>query len=285
MTNILGISGRLQSGKTTSAQFLMASTLASLGIIDAFRFEDDGTLVVKSGESSGETDLLSLENIEFYQNQWLDDFGITVDKTTKVYSFADDLKQKVCIDLLGLTYEQCYGTNDDKNSLTHLRWEDMPGWAGPIIFEQGQIEKLYLINEGKFSVNGAFQHDPGFMTAREVMQFVGTKIFRKMYSNVWVDSTIRKIIKDDANLAVIADCRFLSEVEEIQKHGGKVIRLLRNPYDNSDESETELDNCNDFDLIINNSNMTIQQTNTALKSYLESIGWWPSWRLSVEDNS
>ncbi len=35
-------------------------------------------------------------------------------KKTKIYNFADPLKQ-LCIDIFGLTYNQCYGTDEAKN--------------------------------------------------------------------------------------------------------------------------------------------------------------------------
>jgi len=45
---------------------------------------------------------------------------------SNIYSFADPLKKDVCINILGLTERQCYGTDADKNTLTNLRWENMP---------------------------------------------------------------------------------------------------------------------------------------------------------------
>ena len=44
----------------------------------------------------------------------------------KMYSFADMLKEKVCMDVMGLTYEQCYGTDEEKNSVTTYMWERLP---------------------------------------------------------------------------------------------------------------------------------------------------------------
>ncbi|NMC62387.1 MAG: hypothetical protein GYA55_04395, partial [SAR324 cluster bacterium] len=39
-------------------------------------------------------------------------------------SFADTLKD-FCIETLGLTYEQCYGTDEQKNSSTKYLWENV----------------------------------------------------------------------------------------------------------------------------------------------------------------
>jgi hypothetical protein len=283
MTNILGISGKKQAGKTTASQFVMATTLASLGILNGFTFHEDGQLEaaynIDGDNAVGFVDLLSLENQEFYQSMWIEQIGKTIDKTTKVYYFADDLKQKVCMDILGLTYEQCYGTNEQKNSLTHLRWEDMPGYAGPMVFESGQIGIFEKYDEPIYKT--AFWGEPGYMTARQVMQFVGTKLFRRMYNNVWVDSTIRRIQKDAPDLAIIGDCRFPNEVEGIQKVNGKVIRLLREPHTDNDESETALDGYVGFNLIVDNREMTIKQTNAQIDKYLREINWFPQYLLDV----
>ena len=109
--------------------------------------------------------------------------------TTKIYNFADPLKQDICMNILGLTYDQCYGTDMDKNTLTDIQWDD---------------QKL---------------------TAREVMQIVGTDIFRKLKNNVWADATINKIAQTEGSLAIIADCRFPNEVDAIKQAGGIVIKL------------------------------------------------------------
>ena len=52
----------------------------------------------------------------------------------RTYSFADPLKQ-ICINLLGLSNEQCYGSDEDKNSLTSLRWEDIPDFSPVVVLE------------------------------------------------------------------------------------------------------------------------------------------------------
>lgn len=287
MTKIISFSGRKNSGKTTSANFLYAATLCSLGIIDKFRFTDDGTLEIATSidgeEDVGAFDPLHPDNIELMKTIYVQPYDRYADKFIGNYYFADDLKQKVCIDILGLSYEQCYGTEEQKNSLTNLRWENMPGIV-PICGERGVSNGD---NVGIFDRYGEFieycrGHNSGNMTAREVMQFVGTEIFRKMYGNVWVDSTIRRIQRDSKDIALIGDCRFPNEVQGIQAQGGKVIRLLRNPYpDDTHPSETALDHYNDFDFVIDNRDCSIQETNKQIETYLRSIDWFPSYLLPV----
>jgi hypothetical protein len=156
----------------------------------------------------------------------------------KIYNFADPLKKDICINILGLTYDQCYGDDVSKNQYTEVYW------------------------------NGVR------LTAREVMQVVGTDIFRKMKKDVWASSTIVKIKNEQPELAIIADCRFPNEVEAIRDAGGLVIKLARNPYNSDHDSETALDETNyspsNFDFIIYNHNMTIPEQNNTILRFLKN---------------
>jgi hypothetical protein len=159
---------------------------------------------------------------------------------SKVYNFADPLKQDICMNILGLTYDQCYGSDIDKNTTTHIEWDG---------------QKL---------------------TAREVMQIVGTDIFRKMYNGVWVNATISKINREHMGLAVIADCRFPNEVEAVKNAGGIVIKLTRNLYNSNHASEIALDPENyspdNFDLVVHNEKIGIQEQNDLIVSFLQKRG-------------
>jgi len=155
----------------------------------------------------------------------------------KIYNFADPLKKDICMNILGLTYEQCYGDDIDKNTVTDIEWDNKR------------------------------------LTAREVMQFVGTDIFRKMKNDVWAGATVTKINNEKPQLAIVADCRFPNEVERIKNAGGLVIKLTRNPYNSDHASETALDEINyansNFDLIIYNENINIQQQNQIVLDFLK----------------
>lgn len=165
----------------------------------------------------------------------------------KIYNFADPLKQDICMNILGLTYDQCYGPDDSKNEPTKCYWPDTP--------------------------------EP--MTAREVMQYVGTDIFRKLQKNVWADATINKIEKEKTkyNLALIADCRFPNEVDAVKNAGGMVIKLTRNIYNSNHDSETALDynkyDHSNFDLVIDNAHIGIGEQNKLLYNFLSSKGILP----------
>lgn len=160
--------------------------------------------------------------------------------SSAIYNFADPLKQNICIDILGLTYEQCYGSDIEKNELVDCYWDN---------------------------------HQ---LSAREVMQIVGTDIFRKMKQNVWSDAIIRRINKENLDMSIIADCRFPNEVDTIKKAGGVVIKLTRNPYNSYHASEMALDSDqydqNNFDLIIDNQNLNINEQNNQIIQFLQNKG-------------
>jgi hypothetical protein len=156
--------------------------------------------------------------------------------SVQIYNFADTLKQ-VCIDILGLAPRQCYGEDKYKNELVDCQW------------------------------NGKQ------LTAREVMQILGTDILRTMQHNVWTGATIRKIERDNPEVALIGDCRFPNEVEAVQKVGGIVIKLNRNIYHSDHVSETSLDKKNydelNFDAVIQNQFMDIEAKNEVLSRILK----------------
>lgn len=155
----------------------------------------------------------------------------------QIYNFADPLKT-LCVDILGLEYRQCYGSDEDKNELVNCYWDN---------------------------------HQ---LTSREVLQIVGTDMFRRMQQNVWSDATIRKIYKDKPEMAIIADCRFPNEVDSVKKTGGIVIKLTRNPYNSYHASEMALDpdqyDQSLFDLIIDNQNMNIVEQNNIIYEFLQN---------------
>jgi hypothetical protein len=191
----------------------------------------------------------------------------------KLYSFADPLKN-LCIELFGLTYQQCYGTDEQKNSLTYLRWENVPSCipADKLNEVLHPYEKIGDTTKTIANHLGITICKTGYMTAREVLQYVGTNIFRRMHNNIWVQATINKIQKENSDiLPIVIDCRFPNEVKGIKNEGGYIIRLTRNPHKDNHFSETALDRYNDFDLIIKNDKLSIEETNLEVKKYVDTL--------------
>ena len=137
------------------------------------------------------------------------------------------------------------------------------------------FQNMKLMQKMPIDAKKSWKWRKGKMTAREFMQFFGTDIMRKIHPNVWANACINKITREGSGLAIIADVRFPNEVEAINKAGGKVLRLERDVHEDSHDSETALDADNydhsKFWHVLNNREMTIQDTITEVKSLLEKI--------------
>jgi len=108
------------------------------------------------------------------------------------FQFATPLK-KHCIDVLGLTHEQCYGNDAARESLTRYTW--------------GEIAEHIRL---KYKKNPADR-----LTARDVLQVVGTDLMREQfYRNIWAEAGVRDAV-GKATTCVYTDTRFLNEVKAI----------------------------------------------------------------------
>lgn len=108
------------------------------------------------------------------------------------FQFAEPLK-KFCIDTLGLTREQCYGGDSDRESPTKYKWG----------FVSKEIRERY----GKQAEE--------VMTARDVLQVVGTDLVRdQFYVNTWAEAGVRNTI-GKATTCIFSDTRFPNEIEAI----------------------------------------------------------------------
>lgn len=154
----------------------------------------------------------------------------------QVYNFADPLKEDICMNMFGLTYAQCYGEDDNKNELVDAYWD------------------------GKQ------------LTARDLMQLVGTDIFRKLNNNVWVNALINKIKRSNHEIVIVSDCRFPNEIEAIKQNNGLVFRLNRNPHKSDHISESILDathyDWTNFSSVISNEHMTVREQFETLKKLM-----------------
>lgn len=241
MTKIIAFSGRKQSGKNTCANFIYSTFLAKLNICQKINLNNSGQIevsdILNKKEYSGVFDPTNYDPNDFIMSQALDKLNPHV----KMYSFADPLKKDVCMNVLGLSYDQCYGSDEQKNELVNCKWPD-----------------------SNLS-----------MTAREVMQYVGTDIFRKMKPDVWTSAIIRKINQENPSIALITDCRFPNEVECIQENNGVVIRLSRNVYDSDHISETILDkqsyDWKKFDYVIDNESIDIYEQSMQVEKILNEV--------------
>ena len=238
---IVGIAGKKQSGKNTTANILHGIVLKDQGLVRDCNIDGDGKLVILTSNSQGEEDWgefdVTRKDAAFVEyaehNMW---------PHVKLYSFADNLKQ-ICVDLFSIPPECASGTDEQKNQpQEHLLWENMPK-----AINSSMMKKL-LPPDARTS--HGWKEGP--MTAREFMQFLGTDVMRKMYEPVWVQSCVNKIKHEQSSLAIVADVRFPNEVDAIKNAGGSVVRLNRANRADNHPSETALDDY-DFDHYIDNT--------------------------------
>ncbi len=208
---------------------------------------NDPIIIALSGHKGGGKNTLA----DFIYDYWYETQHFP--QIVEVFAFADGIKD-FCIDTLGLEHQQCYGTDDEKNTPTEYKFLQVPEW-----------HSCYpeVINER--------------MTGREVMQVFGTECVRAWFGNVWAAATVRKIRKAGCSLAVVTDNRFPNEVETILgQPNGYIIRLTRSPFAGRDmhPSETALD---DFEwnrpncFVLDNARMTKDEQNNAVIPILQKI--------------
>ena len=244
MSNIIAFAGAKQSGKTTSVNFLHGHEMKSNGFIKEFFIDEGGRLVVNAkylDDNDKEFESMGVFDV-FQESQTFSDYASsTFWPFVKAYNFADPLK-RMCIALFGLDREQCYGTDEQKNSLTDILWDNIS------------------------------QDSSGRMTAREFMQFFGTNICRRIKDDVWVSLCIKQIKDENPNLALIGDCRFKNEIDAVHEAGGKVIYFTRNSQSSDGhDSEKASEYKDHYDCIIDNTNTSVEEQN---KLVLEQIQAW-----------
>jgi hypothetical protein len=271
MTQIVCLAGAKESGKTTAANFLHGHLLKLNEVIREYDITKDGELKVnthymKDGEVKEDMGVLDLSRKDDLYVQYADQM---IWPYVKMYNFADALKE-LCITMFDISHEQAYGSY--KNSLTKLKWENMPGVITPekakSLFSNdgGGYDEQHLLE------HGIMVHKPGFMTAREVLQYVGTDIFRRMYEPVWIKILMNKIKMDSPLVAVIADCRFDNEAQAVKDEDGTIVRLTRRPTRDSHASEEGLKEFTDFDLVLDNEKLDIKSANQQLLEFLVQKG-------------
>lgn len=253
MKNILLISGKMQSGKSSIVKFLYGYKMRQLGIINKFGFTPEGDLLipVKNSDEFGVFDIFRTDEqfIEFL-------YGSGLLNEIYRYSFADQLKA-ACAQIFGIDPE-LFKTDAGKNTETHIKWENFMA-----LLDAPTKKKLKAEGIG------------GNMTVRQVLQYFGTQVCRKIDDDCWVRSTWDAVSNSMSKTCVIDDCRFPNEFYYFKERGAKTIRLGRDIKHSTNISETAMDDIpeSEYDLFLDNSSMTMYEKNTAVLNYLGSIQW------------
>lgn len=113
----------------------------------------------------------------------------------------------------------------------------------------GQFEWIFYNQNAKNKKAGPFLN----ITNRELMQKFGD-LTRQLDPNIWIKLVLEPDYKTNPDVLIITDVRFKNEAKAIKDKGGILIRMEsdRSKEDNH-KSETDLDDYNNFDLVINNN--------------------------------
>ena len=229
MKTIIGLSGRKQSGKDTGSAFLAARLFVNS--FNQYHGEQvshviqqpTGFIKIMRGDKPmviGDPDSI-FDNINNGVQRLIGNGKIFCSKI----SCATPIKQFM-IDTLGIERKICYGTDIQKNAPTKYTWQLVPQ----------QTRQKY----------GKKQNDS--MSARDIMVYVGTHLFRQQfYNNVWAEGLIKTINNKYKNCMYIfvPDIRFPNQADTILQNNGLVIRLNRVPFAlDTSKPQTALDDYN-----------------------------------------
>jgi len=187
-------------------------------------------------------------------------------KKVEIIPFASALKE-TCCNLFSIKKQNIYGSEEDKNKKTAYKWSDMPGFITKQMYFK--LEKSGIYPE---ELN-LFTREDSEMSAREFLQFFGTEVCRKIKDQVHIQSVFNKINSSKKDFFIIPDVRFENEVKSIQQNGGIVVRLKREISEDNHSSEKVLDTFNEFDLVIDNSKLSVEKELALLNKFLSKKGW------------
>ena len=183
----------------------------------------------------------------------------------EIKKFADTLKDIICL-LTGCTREQLEN-EDFKNSKLSNEWDrwfiysnfNLVNTKTDIFFATEQECKNYISDitnrqikakeELAFCVLNVLSYKKESITYRELLQYVGTDLFRnQLHKNVWLNTLMSKYkakgwiskaawdlettgefnpSEDEYPNWIITDCRFENEAKVIKDKGGIIIRVNR----------------------------------------------------------
>lgn len=114
-------------------------------------------------------------------------------------AFASPIK-RFCVDVLGFDPEWVYGTDAQKNTLTHILWDTLP-------------LKVRWQNAKRKWYDPSTWLRSGRMTSREVQQILGTEKMRAWIPDVWARAGYLAALKKKEKVVIITDGRFPNEID------------------------------------------------------------------------
>jgi len=255
-TKLIAFAGNAQGGKGTSVSYITGMVWHLNNLINKFDVNPAGQLRIYDLKNHKFPEGKVFDTFTWNNDREIDNVLQTVSphplNLVQKISFGDRLKEVVHL-MFGIPQELLWGDDKAKATLTQYTAEMF----------------MNLVGKGKFPFKDKKPSDP--MSVREILQFFGTEVGRRIYDKLWVDrtvETIHSIINDWRPILILVDdVRFEAELESIQKMNGVVIGLTRAPKSSagsehgSEKGHELLDRCN---FVIDNQNMNIQEQCSAL---------------------
>jgi hypothetical protein len=96
-----------------------------------------------------------------------------------------------------------------------------------------------------------------------------------LYNECWTQNCFQRIVDEGSDLAIITDARFENEIKGAKKLNAKIIKLDRKVEEDTHESEVDLDKLinSNYDLVIDNQYLTIEEKNQIILDALYEWGW------------
>lgn len=244
-SNLIGISGKIGSGKDTIGQLIMMH------------------MALNKCQNLKGTE----KNIQEILSNWKDNEWMFADCSEyEVKKFAYKLKQIISI-LTGIPIEDLEKA-EVKNSKVGEEWAYLLWFNG---------KKMLRVNPNRWS---DFEpHRLKNYTFREMLQYIGTELFREqLHEDVWVNALFADFKINDSFVNdskwIITDLRFPNEAEAIRKRNGLLIRVDNPnyaPIPNEHSSETSLDEYKNFSVrIINDKNDGLEKLSDVVFEMLKS---------------
>lgn len=198
---IIAIAGCKNSGKSSLCRYItyIMARVEGLLLDDPYSGVFTNKNLIQLPKDASKNVYIGRGNSFYQQATMVQEPSIIVD------SFARPVKE-ICTDILGVPQSSVYGSDAEKNQLTDYCWDKIP-------------ENIKL----KFS-----DRKSGKISAREIMQIIGTDIFREYFSNdIWVNALIKRSENSDAELLIVDDLRFNSEAKILMQKNAMFIHLQR----------------------------------------------------------
>lgn len=257
--HLIGFVGTSEAGKSSLGCYLSGLVLSKLHDSDGkpaitnWRLNEHGKLEIETDNYVPEDDKWETTFSELDVDNRSADFqmwargGLWV--WAKTFSLARPMKE-ACKNLLGLTYNQLYGTG--KNTETKYTWGNFAPFLDSTERKRIKAENLTDV----------------FMTAREVLVHYGTSIMRVIDPDIYVKRLAEQLQKETSHIGIVTDIRRANEAKILKENGCVLIRLLRGQEPNISEADI---NEVVADYTIDNKNLTLLESCEHFNSIIEEL--------------